>query len=161
MAQSRFEKIGTIYSRITGLYKSGAIKSEQVPLWYNIYEAFPPKYEPRWDRVAEEKQVVKILYPEDKVRAKFYRTYGEGEIVNLFDKETVPTSQKFVDKYMNIAESGQFSEQELWDRTVSQLENEGVDLTGNKNNSTVKSDKTEEKKSFKGMSFKDLFKEDK
>ena len=111
--------------------------------------------------MAEEKQVVKILYPEDKVRAKFYRTYGEGEIVNLFDKETVPTSQKFVDKYMNIAESGQFSEQELWDRTVSQLENEGVDLTGNKNNSTVKSDKTEEKKSFKGMSFKDLFKEDK
>ena len=159
MAQSRFEKIGTIYSRITGLYKSGAIKSEQVPLWYNIYEAFPPKYEPRFDRIAEEKQIVKILYPEDKVRAKFYKTYGEGEIVNLFDK-SVPTSQKFVDKYMKISESGHFSEQELWDRTVSQMESEGVNLTGTKNDSSVKSDKPEEKTSL-SMSFKNLFKEDK
>ena len=38
MAQSRLEKIGTIYSRVTGLYKSGAIKQEQLPLWYPIYE---------------------------------------------------------------------------------------------------------------------------
>ena len=30
MAQSRLEKIGTIFSRLQGLRKSGAIKSEQV-----------------------------------------------------------------------------------------------------------------------------------
>ena len=32
MAQSRLEKIGTIFSRLQGLRKSGAIKAEQVDL---------------------------------------------------------------------------------------------------------------------------------
>ena len=91
MAQSRLELIGTIYSRVTGLIKSGAIKSEQIPLWYSVYETFPPKYEPRFDRV-DEKPVRKILYQEDIIRAKYYRTYGNWEVVNLFNDEK-PTSQ--------------------------------------------------------------------
>ena len=156
MAQSRFEKIGTIYSRITGLYKSGAIKSEQIPLWVPIYEAFPPKYEPRWDRVAEEKTIVKILYPEDKVRAKFYKTYGAWEVVNLFDTAKKPTSQLFVDKFMSLSQSGSFSEKELWDRTVSELENEGIDLKGDKMEGTS----DEEHKGVKKISFKELFNND-
>ena len=41
MAQSRLEKIGTIFSRLQGLRKSGAIKAEQVDLtfwcgWLNV-----------------------------------------------------------------------------------------------------------------------------
>ena len=64
MAQSRLEKIGTIYSRVTGLLQSGAIKAEHRPLWVQIYEAFPPKYEPRWDRQPECDSVRKILYQE-------------------------------------------------------------------------------------------------
>ena len=153
MAQSRFEKIGTIYSRITGLYKSGAIKSEQIPLWAPIYEAFPPKYEPRWDRVAEEKTIVKILYPEDKVRAKFYKTYGAWEVVNLFDTAKKPTSQLFVDKYMSLSQTGSFSETEVWDRTVSELENEGVDLKGDKMDEA----RNEEQKGIQKISFTELF----
>ena len=80
MAQSRLELIGTIYSRVTGLIKSGAIKSEQIPLWYSVYETFPPKYEPRFDRV-DEKPVRKILYQEDIIRAKYYKTYGNSSLI--------------------------------------------------------------------------------
>ena len=151
MAQSRLEKIGTIYSRVTGLYKSGAIKQEQLPLWYPIYEAFPPKYEPRWDRAAEEKPLVKIIYPEDQVRAKFYRQFGDWEVVNLFSEEK-PTSQLFVDKYLALAKAGTYEEQEIWDRTVSELESEGLDLTGAKTNNTARAD-------VQQLSFKELFNE--
>ena len=153
MAQSRFEKIGTIYSRITGLYKSGAIKAEQVPLWVPIYEAFPPLYEPRWDRKPEEKTIVKVLYHEDKVRAQYYKKFGDWEMVNLFDNKK-PTSQLFVDKYLALSKSGDFSEQELWERTVSELENEGIELKGNnQNQSTSDSASADDQKK---LSFKDL-----
>jgi len=155
MAQSRLEKIGTIYSRVTGLYKSGAIKQEQLPLWYPIYEAFPPKYEPRWDRQSEVKPLVKIIYTEDVVRAKFYRQFGEWELVDLFS-EKPPTSQLFVDKYLAIAGTGGFSEDEVWDRTVSQLESEGVLLKGS--SAVTATAKNNDNKS-KQLSFKDLFKE--
>ena len=154
MAQSRFEKIGTIYSRISGLYKSGAIKSEQIPLWVPIYEKCPPKYEPRWDRQPEERQMVRILYPEDVVRAKYYKKFGDWEVVNLFDNHK-PTSQIFVEKYMALSKLDKYSEAELWDRTVSDLENAGVNLTGSR-------EEKQDNKTFesKKMSFKDLFNND-
>ena len=38
MAQTRLEKIGTIYSRLLGLYKSGAAKYENRPIWFDVYE---------------------------------------------------------------------------------------------------------------------------
>ena len=87
MAQSRLEKIGTIFSRLQGLRKSGAIKAEQVylkivtwvvfisklqvPIWAEVYEAFPPRYEPRWDAKDPVVPVRKILYREDSVRAQY------------------------------------------------------------------------------------------
>ena len=114
-------------------------------------QAFPPKYEPRWDRAAEERALVKIIYPEDKVRAKFYRQFGDWELVNLFSEEK-PTSQLFVDKYLALAKTGTFEEEELWDRTVSELESEGLDLTGSKTTSSAKTD-------VQQLSFKQLFNE--
>ncbi|KAG8041212.1 hypothetical protein G9C98_002200 [Cotesia typhae] len=50
MAQSRLERIGTIFTRVQSLLKSGAVKWEDKPIWYDVYEAFPPKNEPRYDR---------------------------------------------------------------------------------------------------------------
>ena len=94
---------------------------------------------------------MKIIYPEDRVRAKFYRQYGDGELVNLFSEEK-PTSQLFVEKYLALAKTGTFDEQELWDRTVSELESEGLDLTGSKTTNTARADFQ-----MKNMSFKDLF----
>ena len=96
MAQTRLEKIGTIYSRLLGLYKSGAAPYETRPLWFDVYEAFPPKYEPRWDRhqlsygtggnVAKLGPPPKILYKEDVIRAQFFKVFG-GE-----DQELLPMS---------------------------------------------------------------------
>ena len=94
---------------------------------------------------------MKIIYPEDRVRAKFYRQYGDGELVNLFSEEK-PTSQLFVEKYQALAKTGTFDEQELWDRTVSELESEGLDLTGSKTTNTARAD-------AKPLSFKELFNE--
>ncbi len=83
MAQTRLEKIGTIYSRMSGLLKSGAMKPEHKPIWFEVYEAFPPKYEPRSDRhqlpygeggnVEAMGPPRKIFYKEDLIRAQFYK----------------------------------------------------------------------------------------
>ncbi|KAJ8948802.1 hypothetical protein NQ314_008350 [Rhamnusium bicolor] len=69
MAGSRLEKIDTIYMRATGLLRSGALKCEDCPLWYNIYEGFPPYVEPRFDRPVPNIKLKPILYEEDKIRA--------------------------------------------------------------------------------------------
>ncbi len=36
----------------------------QTPIWYEVYEAFPPKHEPRWDREPSQLPVPRILYQE-------------------------------------------------------------------------------------------------
>ncbi|XP_044014965.1 28S ribosomal protein S23, mitochondrial-like isoform X1 [Aphidius gifuensis] len=70
MAQSRLEKIGTIFSRVTLLVKGGAMKPDDKPLWYDIYKAFPPKLEPRFDRPAPNIAIKDIFYQEDIIRAQ-------------------------------------------------------------------------------------------
>jgi len=156
MAQSRLELIGTIYSRVSGLLKSGAIKADQIPLWYPVYEAFPPKYEPRFDRVVEEKPVRKVLYQEDVVRAKYYKTYGNWEVVNLFNDEK-STAQTFVDKYLSLAQAGGFTEAELWDRAVSSLELEGVNLGGKETPGQERGEEGDGLSRKHKISFQDLF----
>lgn len=61
--------ISNVFIRTTGLLRSGALKWEDRPLWYDIYEAFPPKDEPRFDRPAPNMSLRKIFYEEDKIRA--------------------------------------------------------------------------------------------
>ena len=61
------------------------MNEEAKPVWYDIYEAFPPKYEPRFDRhlisygagsnVAKSAPTPKILYKEDKIRAQYYTAF--------------------------------------------------------------------------------------
>ena len=45
------------------------MKYEDRPLWYDIYKAFPPKIEPRYNREPERKKIMEIFYEEDKIRA--------------------------------------------------------------------------------------------
>ena len=73
MAHSRLERVGTIFSRITSLIQGGSMKEQNVPLWYEIYKAFPPKYEPRHDRPASDKPIKDIFYEEDILRVKFHK----------------------------------------------------------------------------------------
>lgn len=49
--------------------KGGALKPDDKPLWYDLYAAFPPKLEPRYDRVAPNITVKDIFYKEDLIRA--------------------------------------------------------------------------------------------
>lgn len=55
--------------RISAFLRGGAIKPEDTPIWLPIYEAFPPKYEPRFDRQLPSKPVKQIFYEEDVIRA--------------------------------------------------------------------------------------------
>lgn len=55
--------------RTKGLLDSGALKWVDRPLWYDLYEAFPPKEEPRFDRPPVKKPIRNIFYKEDKIRA--------------------------------------------------------------------------------------------
>lgn len=55
--------------RIKSLLRGGAMKEEDTPLWLAVYKAFPPKYEPRYDRQLPSKPVRSIFYEEDLVRA--------------------------------------------------------------------------------------------
>ena len=45
------------------------MKPEEKPIWYDLYAAFPPMYEPTYGRKPSEIPVRQIFYPEDVVRA--------------------------------------------------------------------------------------------
>ncbi|KAK3913100.1 28S ribosomal protein S23, mitochondrial [Frankliniella fusca] len=70
---NRFEKLGTIFSRVLGLIKSGVMKQEDIPIWFLVYKSFPPKYEPQFSRPPLDVDVKDIYYPEDKLRAAMKR----------------------------------------------------------------------------------------
>ncbi len=55
--------------RINGLLKTGAMRIEDKPLWYEVCTAFPPQYEPRFDRPATNNRIKGIFYEEDRIRA--------------------------------------------------------------------------------------------
>ncbi|KAG8230837.1 hypothetical protein J437_LFUL010234 [Ladona fulva] len=121
MAWSRLEKIGTIFSRVNGLIRAGALKEEDRPLWFDIYKRFPPIDEPRFDRPAKEVTVRKIFYPEDVERAKFHQLYGSSYRTNLADNRSNSTSQEFLKIYSSLKESGEFKEEELFEKAVNRL----------------------------------------
>lgn len=69
MAGSRLHNFGTIFTRVTGLLETGAVK--EVPIWYEVYKKFPPELEPRSDRPAPpQTPIPEIVYKEDFQRAK-------------------------------------------------------------------------------------------
>lgn len=98
MAQTRLERIGTIFTRVKNLIKTGVIKEEDKPLWYDVYKAFPPKYEPRFDRPADMTPVKNIFYEEDKIRAKFHSA-TELTKINLIAKTGLSQTRHFIHMY--------------------------------------------------------------
>lgn len=156
MAQTRLEKIGTIYSRLLGLYKTGAAKYETRPIWFDIYEAFPPKYEPRWDRhqlsygiggnLAKLGPPSKILYKEDVIRAQFFKVFGGEdqellsgergekekrtmhETYNIFDNEKENIAQTFVNKYYELEKTSSLSDSS--ERNIFRETVEALELEG-------------------------------
>lgn len=129
MAGSRLEKIGTIFSRTTGLLRAGALKQEDQPLWYNVYKAFPPREEPRYDRPVPTQEIPNIFYPEDVIRAKFYKTYGSPGIIDMSNPNSQSICQKFVDYYLELQQKQpDKDEAHLFQETTDTLLSQGIVL---------------------------------
>ncbi|KAF7414700.1 hypothetical protein HZH68_003189 [Vespula germanica] len=102
MAQTRVEKVGTIYTRISSLIRGGAMTESEKPLWYTIYETFPPKYEPKYDRVTPYVPIRSIYYKEDIIRARFHKDCKNLDIMNLKNKKYLSQTKKFLDTYNEL-----------------------------------------------------------
>ncbi|XP_046390129.1 28S ribosomal protein S23, mitochondrial [Ischnura elegans] len=121
MAWSRLEKVGTIFSRVNGLIRAGALKEEDTPLWFEFYKRFPPLDEPKFDRPAKDVTVRKIFYPEDVVRAKFYKKHGEYVRENLADHAAVTKCQHFIEIHGSLKDQGTLEETEIFDKAAEML----------------------------------------
>ncbi|XP_076299294.1 mitochondrial ribosomal protein S23 [Lasioglossum baleicum] len=117
MAHSRLERVGTIFSRVSSLIKTGSITEHNIPIWYKIYKSFPPKYEPTFSRPASQKPLRNIFYEEDVLRAKFHKNTTFLPSVDLETTGTTET-QLFLDKYSHYLQDG-FPESEAFDRAMS------------------------------------------
>ncbi|KAM9813112.1 28S ribosomal protein S23, mitochondrial [Syngnathus typhle] len=135
MAGSRLERIGTVFTRVRDLMRSGVIKQTEKPIWYDVYEAFPPKRQPLYvkphtrSRVRKPDPVPEIFYTEDQVRAKFYEQYGMGPRPFDFSKSNfVSTCQRFVDKYAELKSQSEMDDTVLFEETAKALLAEGIIL---------------------------------
>uniref|UniRef100_A0A182N705 Small ribosomal subunit protein mS23 n=1 Tax=Anopheles dirus TaxID=7168 RepID=A0A182N705_9DIPT len=122
MANSRLEKIGTIITRTQGLIKSGAMKFDERPLWYDIVNAFPPREEPRYDRPAPKIRVRQLFYQEDVVRAKFHKSGKAAFAVNLLDNNNRTPAQHFIEIYQNLSTQGALDEEKVFETAMDLLD---------------------------------------
>ncbi|XP_078043675.1 mitochondrial ribosomal protein S23 [Augochlora pura] len=117
MAHSRAERIGTIFSRVTAMVRGGAIEEHNLPLWYKVYEAFPPKYEPLYSRPASTKPIIDIFYKEDILRATFHKQRKYIPEIEL-ESEEPSVCQRFLYKYFEYLKEG-FSETEAYEKLMT------------------------------------------
>uniref|UniRef100_A0A182XW93 Small ribosomal subunit protein mS23 n=1 Tax=Anopheles stephensi TaxID=30069 RepID=A0A182XW93_ANOST len=122
MANSRLEKIGTIITRTQGLLKSGAMKFDERPLWYDVVTAFPPLDEPRYNRPAPKVPVREIFYQEDIARAKFHKSGKATFATNLLDTNNLTPTQQFIGIYQHLSTQGALDEQKVFETAIDLLE---------------------------------------
>ncbi|XP_007947830.1 28S ribosomal protein S23, mitochondrial [Orycteropus afer afer] len=132
MAGSRLETVGSIFSRTRDLIRAGVLKKK--PLWFDVYNAFPPLREPVFQRPRlrygkAKANIQDIFYHEDRIRAKFYSAYGSGQkAFDLFNPNFKSTCQRFVEKYIEFQKLGETDEEKLFVETGKALLAEGVIL---------------------------------
>ncbi|XP_059236849.1 small ribosomal subunit protein mS23 [Mustela nigripes] len=132
MARSRLETVGSVFSRTRDLIRAGVLNDK--PLWFDVYNAFPPLREPVFRRprlrYGKAKAAIQdILYPEDRIRAKFYSAYGSGQrAFDLFNPNFKSTCQQFVEKYIELQKLGETDEEKLFVETGKALLAAGVIL---------------------------------
>lgn len=129
MAGTRTEKIGTVFSRVQGLLKSGAMKEADKPIWYDVMVAFPPKVEPKYDRLLDIRKTTDIVYREDFIRMKYYNRYGDVYPVDMTNNESESNCKTFIDKYQVVEkEHPDESEEGLMDIVAKKLKQDGIVL---------------------------------
>ncbi|CAF1218547.1 unnamed protein product [Adineta ricciae] len=104
---SRLWKIGSIFSRLSGMIEGGHLKNSEIPIWYSIYKRFPPVREPRYMSLTEGDlpkpcEPPKILYDEDIIRQAYYEYVEDGEIIKLKNTDRKSRSQVFIDEYFKM-----------------------------------------------------------
>ncbi|XP_030007059.1 small ribosomal subunit protein mS23 isoform X2 [Sphaeramia orbicularis] len=136
MAGSRLERFGTVYTRVRDLMRSGVVKQADRPVWFDVYEAFPPKRTPLyvkphpWTPAKKQDPVPEIFYSEDQIRAKFYKKYWTGSRpLDLTKTNFVSVCQRFVVKYEALKVSSDLDDDALFEETGKVLLAEGVVLT--------------------------------
>ncbi|CAL1571103.1 unnamed protein product [Knipowitschia caucasica] len=137
MAGSRLEKVGTVFTRVRDLMRSGVMKPHEKPIWFDVYAAFPPKRDPLFVKTCARPQykpprpdpVPEIFYPEDTIRAKFFKTYGAGQrALDLTKPNFVSVCQRFVDQYEELKKVTDLDDDALFEETGKRLLAQGVVL---------------------------------
>ncbi|KAM4844800.1 small ribosomal subunit protein mS23 [Thomomys bottae] len=132
MAGSRLETIGNVFTRTRDLLRASVLKEK--PLWYDVYEAFPPLKEPQFQRPRlrygkAKAPIQDIFYHEDRIRARFYSTYGSGQkAFDLFNPNFKSTCQRFVEQYLELQSLGETDEEKLFVETGKALLAKGIIL---------------------------------
>ncbi|CAJ0587891.1 unnamed protein product, partial [Mesorhabditis spiculigera] len=128
---TRAERSGSIFFRVTGLIRSGQLSWNDRPLWYDVYTAFPPLKSPSWDAKHEkhDEPVRKLMYKEDLIRAKFYRTYRQtAGVVNVISEQD-SVSQQFINEWQaQKKQNPDSNDDQLFDKTTDALEAQGIAL---------------------------------
>ncbi|XP_069581907.1 small ribosomal subunit protein mS23 [Brachyistius frenatus] len=135
MAGSRLERFGTVFSRVRDLMRSGVVKPSHKPVWYDVYEAFPPNRDPLHvtppfrTGTSTQDTVPEVFYREDEVRASFYEQYGNaGRLLDLSKSNFTSTCQRFVEKFSELKSRGELDDSVLLEETGKALLSEGVIL---------------------------------
>lgn len=111
------------------------MKVEDKPIWYDVYAAFPPQLEPRYDRPAPNINVKQIFYEEDVIRAyvfllinlmlsgcnilfsflhrKYHKFMKSVGTVNLADNQYKSQTQLFIEAYKQIKSQGALDEDKI------------------------------------------------
>uniref|UniRef100_A0A2K6AXW4 Small ribosomal subunit protein mS23 n=1 Tax=Macaca nemestrina TaxID=9545 RepID=A0A2K6AXW4_MACNE len=111
---------------------AGVLKEK--PLWFDMYNVFPPLREhifqrPRLQYGKAKASIQDIWYHEDRIRVKFYLAYGSGQrAFDLFNPNFKSTCQRFVEKYTELQKFGETDEEKLFVKTGKALLAEGVIL---------------------------------
>jgi len=137
---TRKERYGSIFFRVTGLIRSGQLKWDDRPLWYDVYAAHPPHYEPKWDarKPNHDKPVTPIFYREDVDRARFYKDFGSAGVISLTNNENQSLGQKFRKKLEEARQSKpELNQDELFAVTMKMMERDGVYLSAPIKDSTT------------------------
>nr|CAB3264001.1 28S ribosomal protein S23, mitochondrial-like [Phallusia mammillata] len=132
----RLHRYANIYLRTKSLLLSGMLKHEKRPLWYDVYEAFPPVKEPKYvpDPSPDNfglntfvDDVPKIFYHEDWVRAMLVKNrleesdyFRKNRLLSMLEDETLVASfsQKFVAQYRAFEQTFKsLSKEELFQKT--------------------------------------------
>lgn len=127
MAGSRLEKLGTIFGRVSGLLHGGALKRENKPVWYDVYQVFPPKIDPSWDAIRPMPEIKEIFYPEDTIRANFHKKMHKRlPAESLLTTTTTDITRRAIELTQNaLQENDSLTENEAIDQTIEILKREG------------------------------------